>query len=334
MDSLTVTRRKFFIEERGHFIHSLEFSQTDNEISINNAHMVCPQFFFSRLQDGDFILSTDHKHKERGAKVFKPAIDIKHSIWGVNGIYRKMLGEDEPELPYMVINNWSEIRLSRSGEISAEKADMSRLYSVPVEDAYPLIREWEEKYMDMVADLCRRNAFIPTLTGGCDTRILTHFWRRHSLKYYRLRAVKKDGKNNVEKGLQEMAIAEKVLAAMGKDMERLEEPPGGMESMCGTWTESTQHAELLNDRRFITDVVNRCNFEWYQLQPFADDLYLMIRPDRLFQMRVLFMILFCPDLLDIEIISEAGDGVYRFADKFRDVIDGCRRLAWKWTRNG
>lgn len=321
------------------YVSDIEAEETEDGVVIRNRHLVMPQLFYRRDADGNFILSTDHKHKNeifpsKGfmRSVFRPFIDIKHSMWGVEGNYRKMLGAREPELPYKVISSWSEVRLSRSGDIEVRPNDMSRLYSVPVEDSYPLIREWEEKYMDTVADLCRRDAFIPTLTGGCDTRILTHFWRRHNLKYYRLRAVKKDGKNNVRKGLLEMMIAGKVLSRMGKDMERLEEPPRGMATMCGTWTESTQHAELLNDRSFITDVVNRCNFEWYQYQPFADDLYLMIRPEKLFQMRVLFMLLFCPDLLDIEIISEAGDGVYVFKEKFKDIIDECRGLVWKWTK--
>lgn len=333
MGSITITNKKFFAEEKGSFIHSIVFSQAENEIQIKNTHLVCPQFFFARTHDGSFILSTDHKHKEKGNRVFQPVIDIKHSMWGVNGTYTKMLSAQLPWLPYKVINNWSEIRLSRSGEIEVKPNDMSRLYSVPLEDSFSLIKEWADKYADIVADLCRRNEFIPTLTGGCDTRILTHFWRRHGLKYYRLRAVKKDGKNNVEKGRKEIEIAEKVISRLGKKLERLEEPPEGEISMCGTWTESTQRAELLNDRNFISDVVNRCNFEWYQYQPFADDLYLMIKPKKLFQMRVMFMLLFCPDLLDIEIVSEAGDGVYTFKEKFKDIAEECRRLIWKWKKS-
>lgn len=321
------------------YVSDIEAEETDGGVIIRNSHLVMPQLFYMRDAGGSFILSTDHKHRSLmfppqgfARSVFRPVIDIKHSIWGVEGKYRKMLGAEEPELPYKVITSWSEVRLSRSGDIDVKPCDMSRLYSVPVEESYPLIREWEEKYMDKVADLCRRNAFIPTLTGGCDTRILTHFWRKHDLKYYRLRAVKKDGKNNVEKGLQEMMIAGKVLSRMGKDMERLEEPPRGMTTMCGTYTEATQYPELLNDRRFITDVVNRCDFEWSQLQPFTDDLYLMIRPEKLFQMRVLFMLLFCPDLTDIELVSDSREGIYTFNKKFRGIINECKELVWKWTK--
>lgn len=338
-EKMCIGRAPFRMYRSEGFVSDIETEETDGGVVIRNRHLVMPQFFYKRDADGKFMLSTDRKHRDImfqpegfARSVFRPVLDIKHSMWGVNGSYRKMLGAEEPELPYKVINNWSEIRLSRSGDIEARPNDMSRLYSVPIEDSYPLIREWEEKYMDTVADLCRRGAFIPTLTGGCDTRILTHFWRRHSLKYYRLRAVKKDGKNNVEKGLQEMMIAGKVLAEMGKDMERLEEPPRGMVSMCGTYTEATQYPELLNDRRFIADVVNKCDFEWPQLQPFTDDLYLMIRPEKLFQMRVVFMLLFCPDLLDIELVSDSREGVYTFNEKFSGIIGECRELVWKWTK--
>mgnify|MGYP000393479401 FL=1 len=116
------------------------------------------------------------------------------------------------------------------------------------------------------------------------------------------------------------------------NLERLEEPPAGTFSMCGTYTEATQKQILLNDRQFVRNVINRCDFEWYQVQPFVDDLYLMIKPHRIFEMRVLFMLLFCPDLLDIEIISEAGQGIYSF-DYFKDVVDDMRRLIWKWKKN-
>lgn len=312
--------------------HNLVLFQSENSIKIKNANLVCPQFYFA-WHNGKPILTANHKLKEKGKRVFLPTIDIKHSMWGIDGKYMKMLNAPQPELPYKVINNYSEITLTSWGELEVKPNDYSRLYSVPIEDAFPLIRQWEEKYMDTVSDLCRKGEFIPTLTGGCDTRILTHFWRTHNLKCYRLRAVKKDGKNNVEKGLKEIEISQKVIARLGMELERKEEPPDGMCSMSGAYTEATQYPELLNNRNFITDVVNRCDFEWEQLQPFVDDLYLMIKPDELLEMRVLFMLLFCPDLLDIEFISDykgsVFDSVYSFRD-FGEVIERCQRLIARW----
>ena len=326
---ITITSDNFKIQKTDEIICDLSFEEKQNEIIIKNSHLVCPQFCFHKDENG-FILSTNHKLKIKGEYVFSPVLDIKHSMWGVNGNYQKMLNAKEPELPYKVITNYSEIKITQNGELSVKKNDYSRLYSVDIKDSYELIKQWEEKYFDIVSDLCRQNKFIPTLTGGCDTRILTYFWRGFPLKNYRLRAVKKDGKNNIWKGQVEIDIATKVLKRIGYDINRLEEPSENTVSMCGSYTESTQYDELLNDKKFITDVINKCNFEWYQLQPFTDDLYLMIKPSKKYEIRVLFMLLFCPDLLDIELISDAGRGLYNFKDEFKDLVDDCRELIKRW----
>lgn len=328
---ITINSSDFLIYNDNKDIFDIDIYKSDKTITIKNTHLVCPQFYFIKNKDG-FILSTEHKLKINGKKIFEPVLNIKHSMWGIEDKFTKMLNAAEPVLPYRVIDNWAEICITKSGELTVKINDLSKLYSVDIEDSYPLIKVWAEKYQDIVSDLCRQKKFIPTLTGGCDTRILTYFWRKFNLENYRLRAVKKDGKNNIEKGKIEISIAEKVIKKLGMNLERLEEPPAGTFSMCGTYTEATQKQILLNDRQFVRNVINRCDFEWYQVQPFVDDLYLMIKPHRIFEMRVLFMLLFCPDLLDIEIISEAGQGVYSF-DYFKDVVDDMRRLIWKWKKN-
>ena len=328
---ITINSSDFLIYNDSKDIFDIDIYRNDKAITIKNTHLVCPQFYFIKNKDG-FILSTDHKLKINGKKIFEPVLNIKHSMWGIDDKFTKMLNSEKPELPYKVMDNWAEICITKSGELTVKENDLSKLYSVDIEDSYPLIKVWAEKYQDIVSDLCRQKKFIPTLTGGCDTRILTYFWRKFNLEKYRLRAVKKDGKNNIEKGKIEISIAEKVIKKLGMNLERLEEPPAGIFSICGTYTEATQKQILLNDRQFVRNIINRCDFEWYQVQPFVDDLYLMIKPHRIFEMRALFMLLFCPDLLDIEIISEAGQGVYSF-DYFKDVVDDMRRLIWKWKKN-
>ena len=328
---ITINSSDFLIHNDNKDIFDIDIYKSDRAITIKNTHLVCPQFYFIKNKDG-FILSTEHKLKINGKKIFEPVLNIKHSMWGIDDKFTKMLNATEPELPYKIIDNWSEICISKNGELTIKENDLSKLYSVDIGDSYPLIKVWAEKYSDIISDLCKKRKFIPTLTGGCDTRILTYFWRKFNLENYRLRAVKKDGKYNIEKGKIEINIAEKVIKRLGMNLERLEEPPVGTFSMCGTYTEATQKQILLNDRQFVRNVINRCDFEWYQVQPFVDDLYLMIKPHRIFEMRVLFMLLFCPDLLDIEIISEAGQGIYSF-DYFKDVVDDMRRLIWRWKKN-
>lgn len=328
---ITITSDNFTVQNDNKLICDLQFLKTKDSIIIKNSHFVCPQFYFYKAGN-NFVLSTEHKLKINGRNIFSPVLDIKHSMWGINGNYQKMLNSKEPELPYKVITNYSQIKITRTGELTVKENDYSELYSINIEDSSDIIDIWIEKYSDLVSDLCKQNKFIPTLTGGCDTRILTYFWRKFDIKNYRLRAVKKDGKNNVQKGQLEIDISKQVLSRLGKNAERLEEPPEGMISMCGTYTESTQYDELLNDKHFVTDVINKCNFEWYQLQPFTDDLYLLIKPSKKYEIRVLFMLLLCPDLLDIDLISDAGRGVYKFDSEFKDVITDCKELISRWRK--
>lgn len=337
---MTVDSRVFKLRN-DNTIHDMKITEDENQIIIENSHLVMPQFYYVK-KGNDFILSTNMKLKEGGRFVFNPPIFIKHSQWGPYTKYAgenrkiwKMIDNDEIPfhypVPYKIINNYKKITLKRNGDISVEKNDVSRLYSVPIEESFPLIKQWSEKWEDTVADYCRQNKFIPTLTGGCDTRILTYFWRRHNIKQFRLRSVKQDGKNNVEKGRIEIDIAAKVIKKMGLSLERLEEPPKGFITMSGVYTDSTQYQKLLNNKNFVTNVMNRCNTAWYALHPFTDDNYLMIKPRKILEIRCLFLLLFCPDLLDIEMISASGDGVYDMSF-FKDVYEDCKELICKMKK--
>ena len=57
---------------------------------------------------------------------------------------------------------------------SFEKVDYPLIpYSVDLKDAYDLIHKLLLKYKHGVESLLAQNKFIPTLTGGVDTRCLT-----------------------------------------------------------------------------------------------------------------------------------------------------------------
>lgn len=56
----------------------------------------------------------------------------------------------------------------------------------------------------------------------------------------------------------------------------------------------------------------------------------MIKSNELFDLRVLFMLMFCPDLLDIELISYSNEGVYNF-NYFKDTTLHMKELLKKWN---
>lgn len=332
---INISSFNFYVEKDD--FADLEFITTPNEITIKNKHFCCPQFLFKKDDENDFVLTTNCKDRYVLDYDGRERIRLRHSEWEVKGKRVKTLDMDENifDFPYQVINNYKEIKITRDGKLTVTPQDFSKLHSVPIEDSKELILEWKEKYSDLVADYCRQNKFIPTLTGGCDTRILTYFWRKHNLKQYRLRAIKQDGKENVEKGKKEIEISKEVLNKMGLNLERIEEAPAGITTINGAYTEQTQHIHLVNDKNFVKNVINKCNWEWAQIQPFLDDNYLMIKQAKKLELRCLFLLLFCPDLLDIRMISTAGEPIYTFDEKFKNVADKCKIIIERWgLKNG
>lgn len=250
-----------FIIEKDKKSWDLDISQDQQGLTIKNSHFVCPPFFIKDT-DGYTIISTNHKLKLNDEFVFSPDLNISHQMWSVNNKSIKMLNAPEKpfDLPYDMITNYSEIRIlkGKNVKIIKKENDLSKVYSVPLEDSKDLIKQWSEKYLDIVSDLCKQDKFIPTLTGGCDTRILTYFWRKHNIKNYRLRAVKQDGKNNIKKGEIEIDIAQKILKKLGMNCERLEELPQGASTMSGRYTENNREPLTHNNVLFVKNIINKC----------------------------------------------------------------------------
>lgn len=330
----THTSKNFNIYNSGNGIYDLDILQDELGVTIKNSHFVCPPFFVKRLK-GFTILTTNPNLKINNNLIFNPSINIKHKTWLIEDKSIDMLSATDTafDLPYDIITNYSEIKILKNlnGKIIKKDNDLSKVYNVPLEESKDLIRQWAEKYLDLTSDLCKLGTFIPTITGGCDTRVLTYFWRKHNLDKYHLHAVKKSGNDTVENGKIEIGISQKVLNRLGMNCERLEEIPFGEITLNGVYTETNCKSALHNNVLFIKNVINRCiSTHSKHICPFVDDLYLMIKSNELYDLRVLFMLIFCPDLLDIELKSSSNKGIYTF-NYFKDTIVKMEELLNKWN---
>ena len=122
------------------------------------------------------------------------------------------------------ITHWQTVIINKQGNVRTI-LPKKKVYTIPLNSkrGVKYLLRWLKKYLLIAKRLIKENKFIPTLTGGLDTRILTWFWRDlyHGDKYY-LRAVKNDGKNNVAKGQVEIEFATQVLNKLGKQLTRIE----------------------------------------------------------------------------------------------------------------
>lgn len=339
---MIITNKNFnLIFEENDLLHDFSYKNNCNEITLENENMVMPQFYFYKL--GNNFIFTNNLNKILDKYPGLPNIIKNHGFINIaneknrdfqnfskNHIVKRALYQDLDKLPYKVINNWKGIKIKKTGELKVRNFNFDKLYSVPIEDSYNLIKLWREKYLDLINDWCKKKKFMPILTGGCDTRILSYFWRNHKeLEFYYLRE-KKSGDQNALKGKREIELSKQILKSLNLNLRRTEARGKDIIVIDGQYTEPTQYYYLLNNKKFITDTINRCNGSIKRnILPFCDNYYLMIKPEKILQLRVLFMLLFCPDLLNIPLWSDSNYPEYNFSD-FGNLIYECKELIKRW----
>lgn len=323
---LTISSDNFYVKENHKNFYELGYIEEKDKITILNTHFCMPQFYFKKDKNG-WILTTKNISN----------IKLSHEDWIIDGIAYRMLNCDQSKLKLncQIINNYSKIEIYKNGEIKITPFDFSKLYSVPIEKSIKNIQGWYSNIANIVDKFYEEGKFIPTLTGGCDTRILTYFWRDKDIKQYLCHGVKRDGTNNIENGAREIKIAKSIINKFGKNMERLEDLPSGCITFSGTWTDNVKFSWMLDDKRFIMDVVNRC-FSFNSICPFLDDNYLMIKSNTSQELRCLFLMIFCPDLLDFNFpfVSGSNKPTYRFYEKFNDelnIFNSCKDYLKKFS---
>lgn len=170
-----------------------------------------------------------------------------------------------------------------------------------------------DKYRKYVGKLIDRGEFIPSLTGGLDTRYLLGLCREKKdlLPGYYLKSIKPDGKGNKAKGLLEVKLASETARAFGMSQKRFESlTVEGKDyyTMTGMFNENANTYRNPNDPEYITKILqhgwaNKVIFNYGNaVMPFIDDDYLKFRQEGEF-MRVLLTLLLIPDLCLIPLIS-------------------------------
>jgi hypothetical protein len=105
----------------------------------------------------------------------------------------------------------------------------------------------------LVDNLIDKNKFIPTITGGIDTRALIALWRdEYKGDTFFIKEVKNDGKNHVELGQQDLKCAVGVGEKLG--LTEHVDDRGGKKTLSGMFTDNINYslaATYLNNPDFI-----------------------------------------------------------------------------------
>lgn len=193
---------------------------------------------------------------------------------------------------------WDEIRVSCGG-LSVKK-NSRRLFTLPSSMAETNIRLWKAKWEKILS----KTDYIPSLSGGLDTRVLTCFWRNDS----RIKRIVNRRRKRFCKSDFDGQIADKILDRIGVKPELISETPGDAAELRGNMTEWFKEKYYWKKEDFIRLIIPFLNAGLIcserTLLPFLDDYILNLSPDGLMDMLIKEC---CPDLMDIPYWSHNKD---------------------------
>ena len=236
------------------------------------------------------------------------------------------------------IENWSKVVVHKDGTFEKEDYPL-KPYSVELKDAYDLVHKLLIKYKLGVQSLINENKFIPTLTGGVDTRCLSALWKDKGIDTFYTREVKQDGKNNVDLGLADYKCALEVANRL--NIFKHINDKSGYVTMSGMYTEATRgmYKMDVNDERFIYKFIQHQVRKNTTLLPFADDLFLQIKQPKQNVFRCVLSLLLCPDLMDLDYIGTKktferyNNKPYTFYEEYGDYIDDAKAIIEYWGKD-
>gem|GEM_PF-4858723 len=234
------------------------------------------------------------------------------------------------------VTRWSKVKIDCKGNLKVIPPK-KQPFSIELTSRRGVryLLKWLKKYLIIVKREIDKNNFIPTLTGGLDTRTLTWFWRDwYKGDEYYLIAVKPDRHVDVNRGKIEVEISNQVLTYLQKSLRRMEKL--NKKTLSGIFTESSCEKNKLNKIDFIYDYVSfhMANREEHYsakfICPFVDNLYLQLHHPKLHYTRVLLALLLCQDLLNIHFSSLHCEPPYEFYEKFANLIPEVEKFIQKY----
>lgn len=93
-----------------------------------------------------------------------------------------------------IYTNWRRIVVDedKNAVVEVEYINENELFKYDLKTNFDILKEWAKKYYSLVNESINNKKFIPVITGGCDTRIMSVFWRDRidELNCYLMRAKK------------------------------------------------------------------------------------------------------------------------------------------------
>lgn len=213
--------------------------------------------------------------------------------------YRNSIRKDYCVNYVQFIDNWKRLIVHPDGTFDLIEDDFVP-YTIPLIDAYDNVHRLFIKYKTYIES--HIDNFIPTITGGADSRILCCLYRDKAdqIPGFYLRDYKNDGKNNIDLGRLDLECAYKLAERLGIK-EHYNILPEGNLTMSGVFTENLRgmYGQELNDPKFFYEVIKHDRLQGNFIKPFKDELFVSIKQPSLDTFRCLALLLVSPDLMDL-----------------------------------
>lgn len=298
----------------------------NNQIIFEANYLACPCIYYVK-QDNLFAFSFDPDSVVNFAK--ENNIELKDdysNMYLINDNVRSHIKSSiKKRYKYNLnyIEGWKKVVLNCNGEFEIVKNDFIP-FTKDIKNNFNDFKNFLDKYKRYIDKLIDKDLFMPTLTGGLDTRYFTGLYRDrvNELPGYFCTSVKQDGKNNYNQGQLELRLAEQVAKKIGLKNERFEDL-GKYNTITGMFNENANEYKNPNDVEYVYKILQHGYDNTHQyinkLTPFLDDDYLQFKQDGE-MVRCLLSIYLADDLLLIPFISGTA--------LFNSFPDGCLIYPW------
>jgi len=309
------------------------WEKVNGTIVFTTDFMACPRIAYCNL-GVDFIFDLGRKDIQNFVWLYFPNDYLKEEGENEYSFLPKSVAEDYEYKHIEFIENWSKVIIYPDGTFEKTNYPL-QVFSVDLKDAYDLLHNLFIKYKKLAKECIDNNDFIPTITGGMDTRSLSALWRdNYKDNLFFVKEVKNDGKDNIELCLADYECAINVANRLG--ITEHTNYRGNKKTISGMYSINSFANKLLNDPDYICKFIQHSAGWSNELRPFADDLFLQIRHPEKKVMRALLMLLLAKDLSDLPLICsqwlfEKYDyKPYSFYDYYDEEIQKAQEILDYW----
>lgn len=252
--------------------------------------------------------------------------------------YRNSIRKDYSVNYVQFIDNWKRLVVHPDGTFDLTEDDFVP-YTIPLIDAYDNLHKLFVKYKLYIES--HIDKFIPTISGGVDTRVLSSLYRNLTDKIpgFYLRDYKLDGKNNVDLGKLDLECAYKVADRLGIK-NRFSVLPEGYLTMAGVFTENVRcmYGQELNEPKFFYECIKHDRLQSRFIKPFKDELFVSIKQPDKDVFRCLALLLLVPDLMDLpfngtkDLYEKYNHEPYDFFKENKEALEEAKHIMEVWGK--